>query len=616
MAETPAESTIVEQLLRDPLFARCRYPTLSRLLPVIEHRQYPAGTTIFRVNAPADGFYVLISGSVRLLKSDGTSSLISDTCFGEESATDFEGYFVDAVATTAVQALYIPRAPLQALMTGQDYFKVECIGRLMSRISGQHLPTRAVAARPKTKSEGVAGFTGWLLAIVLPIIVWLMGIEYNLEQNIITSMMIFSSTVIMWMFSLVDDYIPGLFAIVAILMAGLVPPTVVLSGFASNSFLMAMSILGLSTIIASSGLGYRTSLLLLYYLPNSRFWNNFGIAMMGFFLTPMIPSINARLTMVSPIYEDLVKNLRFSPNGTAATQLAVSTFTGVSLMSAMFVTSKSVNFAMFSLLPTQAQDQFQGFKWFAATAVFTLILLIAFAILNAIMFRSQEKPYLDKKRLAAQLELLGNLKHREWAAFLGIAVFVLGMMTASLHRIQPAFLSMTIFFGLLLFGSLQKKEFTEKVDWPFLIYLSELTGMVSVFNYLGLDQRLASALPILGITMRDNFGLFVLVLFLLISLIRLVIPISITIVILITLFMPLADIYGVNSWVVGFIILVLGEIWFLPYQCSYYQRFQEINETTPIYRESRFLTHNALLNAFRLLAIYASFPYWKVLGLL
>ncbi|MBF0146152.1 MAG: anion permease [Magnetococcales bacterium] len=616
MAELPAGTTIVKQLLRDPLFARSRYPILSRLLPAIEHRHYPVDTTIFRANAPADGFYVLISGTVRLLKSDGTSSLVSDTCFGEESATDFEGYFVDAIATTEVQALYIPRAPLQSLMSGQEYFRVECISRLMSRISGQHLPVRTVATAPKTKSDGLAGCIGWLLAIVLPIIVWFMGIEFQLEQNVVTSMMIFSSTVIMWMFSLVDDYIPGLFAIVAILMAGLVPPSIVLAGFASNSFLMAMSILGLSTTIASSGLGYRASLLLLYYLPNSRFWNNFGIAMTGFFLTPMIPSINARLAMVSPIYEDLVKSLRFAPNGHAATQLAVSTFTGASLMSAMFVTSKSVNFAMFSLLPTQAQDQFQGFKWFAAAGVFTLILLLAHMALTALMFRGREKPSLDKERLAAQLELLGTLKNREWAAFLGIAVFILGMMTASFHHIQPALLSMTIFFGLLLFGSLQKKEFTEKVDWPFLIYLSELTGLVSVFNYLGLDQRLATALPVLGITMRDNFDVFVIVSFLLISLIRLVIPISITIVILITLFMPLAEIYGVNSWVVGFIILVLGEIWFLPYQCSYYQRFQELNETAPLYRESTFLYHNALLNAFRLLAIYGSFPYWKMLGLL
>lgn len=616
MTAIPTESTIVKQLLRNPLFARCRYPTLSRLLPVVEQRSYQANATVFRASSPADGFYVLTSGTVRLIKSDGNSSLVSDTCFGEESATDFEGYFVDAVATTPVQTLYIPRAPLQALIAGQDYFKVECVSRLMSRISGHHLPTLSVEKTQKPKSDGIASFTGWLLAIVLPIIAWLLGLEYNLEQNIITSMMIFSSTVIMWMFSLVDDYIPGLFAMVATLMAGLVPPTVVLSGFASNSFLMAMSILGLSAIISSSGLGYRVSLMLLYYLPNSRFWNNFGIVMTGFFLTPMIPSINARLAMISPIYGDLVSNLRFAPNGKAATQLAISAFTGVSLMSAMFVTSKSVNFAMFSLLPTQAQDQFQGFKWFAATGVFTLVLLLAFLGLTALMFRSQEKPYLDKERLAAQLELLGTLKHREWAAFLGIAVFVLGMMTASFHRIQPAFLSITIFFGLLLFGSLQKKEFTEKVDWPFLIYLGELTGLVSVFNYLGLDHRLATALPALGITMRDNFGVFVIVMFLLISLIRLVIPISITIVILITLFMPLADIYGVNSWVVGFIILVLGEIWFLPYQCSYYQRFQEINETTPIYRESTFLYHNALLNAFRLLAIYASFPYWKVLGLL
>ncbi|MBF0263288.1 MAG: hypothetical protein HQL97_15775, partial [Magnetococcales bacterium] len=93
-------------------------------------------------------------------------------------------------------------------------------------------------------------------------------------------------------------------------------------------------------------------------------------------------------------------------------------------------------------------------------------------------------------------------------------------------------------------------------------------------------------------------------------------PISITIVILITLFMPLAEIYGIHPWIVGFIILIFGEIWFMPYQCSYYQKYQEINQAQPLYKDSTFLIFNALMNIFRLLAIYASFPYWRAMGLL
>lgn len=614
MTASLSELNVVERLLSDSLFAPCNYTALARLLPAIERHDYPEGAILFRAHDPAEGMHVVISGQLRLLREDGTPIPLEEPRCGEEAATDFADYFVTAEAATTLETWFIPRAALRRLETTQPTFQGSCVALLMSRMSGQKMPALTSPRTPhKEHGAGATGLIGWSLAILLPLGMLMAGDHWGLERHITLFLVISAATIVLWVFSLVDDYIPGLFALVAILMAGLVPPSVVLSGFASNGFLMALSILGLSTVIVSSGLGYRTMLLLLYRLPNSRFWNGFGIIVTGFFLTPMIPSINARLAMVTPFFEDMVQSLRVAPRGRAATQLAISAFHGVTLLSALFVTSKSVNFAMFSLLPTQAQDQFQGLGWLMAAGAFALVVLLAFGVSASLMLRSPEIHTLDKSRLKSQLDLLGNLKHREWAALMGIAVFILGMVSSSWHRIQPTLLGMSIFYGLLLFGSLRRRELTEKVDWPFLLYLSELTGLVGVFNHLGLDQHLATALPALGITMRDSFGLFVLLLFLLVSLIRLVVPISITIIILVTLFIPLAGVYGVNPWIVGFIILVFGEIWFLPYQCSYYQKFQSV---LGLYQESTFLYFNAWMNLCRLLAVYASFPLWKALGLL
>ncbi|MBF0163840.1 MAG: anion permease [Magnetococcales bacterium] len=617
MPDHSLEPDLIERQLQDPILGLSNYTSLSRLMPLIEVRDYPAGAVLCQANTPSEGLFLLTDGRIALSRPDGTPVSNQERRCGEESATDFKECLVQAVVLEPVRTLFIPRASVQLLAAEQPVIKQASITALMSHVSGHplKLPTLKPASSGETPST-LTTHVGWLSAILLPAVVLYYGEQFNLESNITTFLAISSATILMWMFSLVDDYIPGLFAIVSILMAGLVPPSVVLSGFSSNSFLMAMSILGLSTVIASSGLGYRTLLLLLYRLPNTRFWNNLGLILIGFVLTPLIPSINARLAMVTPFFTDMVKNLRLVPEGKAATRLAISAFTGVSLMSAMFITSKSVNFAMFSLLPTQAQDQFQGFRWLVAAGVFGLFMLFAHILADLLLMRTKEQPQLDKSRVALQLQLLGKLKHREWAALLGIGVFILGMMTSSWHQIQPTLLGMSIFYALLLFGSLRKKELTEKIDWPFLLYLGELTGLVSVFNYLGLDQHLATALPTLGATMRDHFELFVLLLFVMISLVRLVIPISITIVILITLFMPLAEIYGIHPWIVGFIILIFGEIWFMPYQCSYYQKYQEINQAQPLYKDSTFLIFNALMNIFRLLAIYASFPYWRAMGLL
>jgi DASS family divalent anion:Na+ symporter len=218
--------------------------------------------------------------------------------------------------------------------------------------------------------------------------------------------------------------------------------------------------------------------------------------------------------------------------------------------------------------------------------------------------------------VADQLGLMGEIKVREWAAMAGIGFLMFGIVSSSLHKMTPPWLGFAVLFSLLLCGTLRKQEFKENVDWTFLLYLSGITGIVATFNHLGIDSMLGKALPGLGSLMHENMGMFILLLFLLVQVLRLLVPINATVVILAAIFMPLAEINGVNSWVIGFIILMFSETWFLPFQCSYYLQLQEMNRERAMYDERTFLLVNAGLNLARLVAVYASLPYWKILGLL
>ncbi len=609
-------SPIVDLLLADSIFSKLDRAALSSLLPYLETRHYAAGALLYRTDEAAEGLYLVVSGEGKLQNQTGEIHAQGCQRLGVESATDAKNYLTDAVAISALTVIYVPREALMPLLAAQPILKSEFMFALMGHISAKHPQIVEPVSRASKASGDMNYMIGWIMTIVLPAMVLWLGSVYGIDRNNAMFLAIFTATVTMWVFSLMDDYIPGLFAIMAILVAGLVPPTVILSGFASDSFLMAMSVLSLSTVIVSSGLSYRAMLLLLKYLPNSRLGHNVGIFMTGVFLTPLIPSANGRVALLLPFYVDMVQNVRFKHQGAAATQLMVSVFSGVSLFSAMFLSSKTVNFAVLSMLPMQTQDNFQGFKWLMASGVAALVLFGVYAVATTWMFRRAEKPQLSKDCVAAQLVVLGEMQAREWAALLGIVVFVLGLLTASLHRIAPPWLGLTILYALLLFGSLSKREFKEKVDWTFLLYMSGLAGLISSFNYLELNQTLASFLPSVGAVMRDSFSLFVLVLFALIFVLRLVVPINATIVILATLFIPLADVYGVNPWVVGFVILLLGEMWFLPYQCSYYRQLQAVNQDHVLFQESTFLLQNGVMNIAKLAAIYASIPYWKSMGLL
>jgi len=377
-----------------------------------------------------------------------------------------------------------------------------------------------------------------------------------------------------------------------------------------------MSILGLGTVVVQSGLSFRFLLWLLRYLPNTSAGHNFGLLLTGILLTPIVPSINARAVLVAPFLIDMVETVKFEFRGNAATRLAISAFTGVTLFTGCFMTSRSVNLVIFGLLSPQQQDQFQWLYWAFAAVVATAGMLLIYFISVALVFPSREAPQLSKEQVLVQLSLLGRIKNREWAAIAGVLVFALGVMTTSIHNVQPPWLGMAILYGLLLFGSLNKGEFREKTDWPTLIYLGTLVGILNVLNYFGLDKLIATQLAVLSDLMRTNFGLFVAILFGVIVGLRFLIPNTATSALCATIFMPVANQAGISPWVIGFILLLLGDLWLLPYQCPHYQQFQQLVREKGVYDEGRFLKFNVFMNLVRLAGVYASIPFWAALGLL
>ena len=635
------EREVVEPLLRDAVLSRGNYQALARVLPHLGRREFRAGDVIYRAGQKAEELFVLVSGSVHLevpeaskikftdkdgdlvavnsktVTSTSRRITVTDGHFGEESGTDAVDYVADAVAATPVTALVLPRAHLSAAIAASPGLKTDFYFSLINHFSAETV----VRSHPDPEHKTVAEkpdwekTAGWMATLLVPTGVYLAGPALGLSENAGIFLAIFAATIVMWVFSLTDEYVPGLFAVLATLALGIVPVRVVLSGFASDGFFLAMSILGLGTVIVASGLSYRFLLWLLMRLPDTRFWHNAGLILTGVLLTPMVPTINGRVALTAPFMIDMADILRLPRGGPASTLLAASAFTGASLFSAVFLSSKSVNFVVYGLLPVQGQDQFQWLPWFLAASATGAVMLTTYVLLAALFFRRSAPAVLSLEQIASQFRLMGRMKNREWAAVFGILMFMLGMVTSSIHGIQPPWVGLAILYALLLFGFLRKSEFKEKVDWPFLVYLGGIVGIVAAFNYVGLSAWMAQHLSGLGQYMQRDFPLFVALLFGIIALIRLAVPISATIVVAATVFMPLAGIYGVNPWIVGFIILVLGEMWFLPYQCSYYLQFREIAQGG-VYDEKQFLVFNALMNAAKLGAVYASIPFWRTMGLL
>ena len=611
---THAHASDVDCLRADAVIGRAHPPSLARLLAQVSRREFCAGAPIYTAGTHADCCYLLVHGAVTLVSPRGQQRALHEGRFGEEAGCGAHAYLTGARASADTTVLCLPRAAIQALAGANPGLRTALWMSLASHLAGEPLASAPPPALPAAGPQRHAA-PSWCLVIALALLTLAFASHAGIDRGGVIFLGIFVTTIAMWILNLVDDYIPALFALLAPLLTGLAPVPVILSGFASDGFLMALSTLALGTVVVSSGLGYRVMLMLLRFLPTHQQWHNIGMFGTGLLLTPIIPTANGRIALLAPFYADMGGNLGLSSGGRAATRLALSCFNGTTLFSAMFITSKSVNFAVFGLLSPQNQDHFQGLAWIQAALATTLVLFAAHLAAAVFGCSNREHPHLPDERIAQQHALLGRLSQREWAGVGGVAFIMLGIVTSSLHKVQAPWISFAMLFGLLLWGTLDKKELKEKVDWTFLLYLSGITGLVAAFSHLGLDRTLGEHLPALGECMRERFGLFVLLLYALVNAMRLAAPSNATTVILATILMPLAQLNGVNEWLVGFIILVFSETWWLPYQCSYYLQLQQQGRAAAPYDEKRFLALNALLNLARPLAVYASLPYWQLLGI-
>ncbi|HSH13576.1 MAG TPA: hypothetical protein VLA15_07495, partial [Desulfurivibrionaceae bacterium] len=194
----------------------------------------------------------------------------SPAILGEETMLGLRGYLGEATAITECRLWALPHRALTTLVADCPGARDRATTSLAARFNGQPLPVPPplVPGPPGSWRE----LFGWLLATATPL-----AILYLLRQDPLLPSLharyflaILGSVAVMWMFRLLPDFIPVLFALLALIIFGVAPPETILSGFGSDGFFMALSVLGLGTVIRASGLGFRLLLLLIGARPHSR----------------------------------------------------------------------------------------------------------------------------------------------------------------------------------------------------------------------------------------------------------------------------------------------------------------------------------------------------------
>jgi DASS family divalent anion:Na+ symporter len=461
-----------------------------------------------------------------------------------------------------------------------------------------------------------AELLGWLACLLIPAMVYCFAQVNDLPWAMTNFMVIFIAGILMWVFRLVPEYVPAVFIMLAITLLGLVPESVLLSGFASESFFLALSVFGLGAVVVQSRIFYRASLMILLHLPKRVILLQALVFILGIFLTPIMTAQSSRVALMAPFLEDLKISADLKSKESLINSLVCCAFQGAILFSAVFLTGKSSNFVLYGMFSKQMQWQFSWFNWLVAGSFSGLLLGISFFMLLKLQFKTPKTLSVDIQNIRHELHKLGRLTIEEWASLIAVIFLIVGLSTASIHHISAAWLCFSIFFVLILFGVLGKKEFKQGINWPFLFYLGAIIGIMRCVQEIGGDVLLVQHLSWLEDIADNNVTSFVIVVYFLGWIGSFILGTAAAPALLFTILLPMAENAAINPWLIAFVLLMSTEAWIFPYQSSYYLCYEELMNHSGYSDLRPTLKMNFYFCFIRFMVIMFSLPFWRMMEIL
>ena len=131
---------IIEQIAKIPLFEGLPKIQLEDLASIAIKKSFTRGQTIFTEGDPGSGFYVTISGIVKIFKTspDGKEQILhifgSNEPFGEVPVFEGRNFPAHAVALEESRCLFFPRAAFIDLIKNNPSLAVNMLAVLSRRL--------------------------------------------------------------------------------------------------------------------------------------------------------------------------------------------------------------------------------------------------------------------------------------------------------------------------------------------------------------------------------------------------------------------------------------------------------------------------------------------------
>lgn len=330
---------------------------------------------------------------------------------------------------------------------------------------------------------------GFAAAIAVAVSLFLVTRTQRVESRAVISVL--GLAIVLWMCSVFETYLVGLFLLALLLMVG-VPPDIVFAGFAASPFWLLLAALYFGFVMKKTGLARRIGLLTLRLFNPSYATILFGFFLTGTILSLAIPSFTVRIAIMVPLAWSIVGGARLQARSIGSALIVISAFE-MAVLPGYATLTGSINGLLFSALFQRMGIAISWLEYSRAAAVPAFICSLAVLGGNLMLFRPAQQIG-DCPFVSAELATLGRLTREEkWT--LVIISSSLGLWaTQSLHHINEACIALLALIALFATGVMLAGDFEIGIPWRLLIFSGVIMSLVKVIPSYGIDKITSSIL--------------------------------------------------------------------------------------------------------------------------
>lgn len=440
--------------------------------------------------------------------------------------------------------------------------------------------------------------------------------------------------IVWWVLRIFPEMVTAfIMAVLFIVVAG-VPTETVFASFSGETWWLLFAAFGLGVGMKESRLTTRIAHVVLSRFPATFKAQTAAIIASGTVIGPLIPSMSAKLAVITPLSFGIGESLGYKPKSRPMNGLFLASLTGVRTVGPLFVSACVIGYALLGFYPEDVQARFNMVNWFlAALPWFVFVTVANYAV---IVLRYGPKGGRDARSAgdaapedgaaraasgggaatgaSARSGDLGPMSGAEKKMLVVILATVALWILEPLHGIPSVAVGIAGVAAFLGLKVCTLRQFRSGLNWENLMFIGTAMGLATVFSYTGIDTWVVNLVgPVLQHLAWSPF-LFVAGIALVTVALRFVIASEMAFINIFMAFMvPMALSLGVNPWVVGFAVYAMVNPWFMMYQNPIYlAAFYSV--------DGRMVNHGPMAAycgiylAICLAGLLLSVPYWMATG--